>query len=844
MRSPERLTSEQFLAAANALWFEGEPEKAMRSYLDAIDALTDQTPMSVVMDVKSAYALCLCEIGQLEAALELYPDLHQKCLQNGFDETVVLRQWAKALEQSGDFRGARQTYEMIPPDEKTPQMDRLKWHHALGLLNWRDGRISEAQKNLSAATAAMPDDPQEAATVLAVLGNDALLSLEVGQYARAYRLADRMHQIYAAADQIPLSSEINFIKLRAALAEKRGDSEQEIALLRDGVDLLHERVPDDWMRRLDLVNEYVAALLRNSPNTEAVTYLSTLCDEAPASVAWIGRFMLARLQIQNGEVVHAKGNLAHVIASVIGSGSPESEISIVLEIANLCMTIGSSSASIFLGKLALKYLAEMAHSFDGIERPKILKEGAELTAETVTLLQADARYEEALALERLSDRIQRYAAIIRTCPTGAKAYSPVPFRHAELQAERIWLDGRDQIRELRETGQSEDAQENAMQLLETLFALQVPERAKLPSRTKLDPPQPGNIRVSLLQHQDAYLLHCHMQRSITTHPVPVKPEAFHRLVASMRDTVNDDTAWKTPARTLYDILIAPIADQLKAVQLLEVDASGILGRIPFCLLHNDQRFLAEQVQIRYVMDVAATQPSDVPSRQGLAHFAGFQTGVLANVPAALIQAGPNLKPASFMAGKAFTRQGLLDALATRPAYLSIAAHLDVMPMRPDVSALWLGSEEPLYLSDLGGSEYDLKGIQIALLATCSSSIGDNTNSQDRSLAALALEKGAQTAVGTLWDISEAAAGWFVDAFWQAYQVDPTTPAEQVLADLQAHQARRAPDAAQSSTASGGIGDLTTDMTPEDWAAFAVFGSCNTAQHGDTRLQVSSDSEGA
>lgn len=817
-----------WLTSARALWFEGKPEEALVYFERAVAALSDEVPAPVRIDAQSGYCLCLCEVGQLEKALGLYPDIYRQCGDLGVSDVAVLRQWAKALEQSGDFKAARLTYEKVPPDDQTDPMDRLKWHHAVGLLNWRDGRLSAAQENLAQAVANMPKDPKQAADVLAVLGNDALLALEVGHTARAFRLAQRMHQIYETADRVSLSNEINFVKLRAALARESGDMAQVAAIFRAALDLVEERASQDWMRKLDLANEYVMAVLQDGPDAQATAYLQNLCTAAPAGVAWIGRFLLARVQIQAGDHVSARENLTEVMAALLGSGSPESEISIVLEVANLFNLLGHRSAAIFFGKLTLGYLDEMARTLDTIERPILLREGRDILHQTVVVLQASARFEEALALQRVFDRVQHTAHMTHVPHIDSAS---MPLSGDETLAKDIWLTGRQQIARMREEGQREAARARVVALLDDVMRLDAPAEGR-DLGPHLALPVGQNVRIAILCTDDLCDLHVAFADGARTFRLNVTPAALFLWIAELREAVADGSAWQDPAARLYQILLRPISDRLTKGTCLEVDASGVLGRIPFNLLLDAKTCLAETVTIRYVVDAGPPLRADPSGRKGLIHFAAFQSGPLARPPGVLASAAPPLQPARFVSGAGFTQSGFRDALMNRPSYVSVATHLDVVPNRPDITALWLGSDAPFYLSELAGDEYDLKGVQIAVFATCSSSVASATDIDDVSLAALALEKGVQCVIGTIWDISEAAAAQFVDLFWTAFEADPTKDIAHILADLQAGFARDqfASDGAQ--TAVGGIGDHSLDITPIDWAGFGIFVSRNTTQHCD------------
>ncbi|MDU8929923.1 CHAT domain-containing protein [Alisedimentitalea sp. MJ-SS2] len=692
--------------------------------------------------------------------------------------------------------------------------------------------MTEARENLTTATGLMPEDRGEAAKLLAVLGNDALLSLELGDDARAMRLADQMLNIREAAGATTLSNEINLVRVRAALERRRGDRTREAAIFKTGVTLLEEQVPEDWMRRLDLVSDYVDASLGNAPQDSAIGYLSRLCEAAPEDMAWIGRFMLARLQIGAGKIDAAQDNLTRVIAAFVGGGSPAGEVEIIQELASLCEHSGNRAASVFLGKLTLKYLSEIAHAFEGSTQRRIVEAGGQIARQTAAHLRASGRFEEALALEALVERIQRHAYLLREKPMAASPPAPVPLDQAERRAEANWLNAREALGKMRNDGDREGAKQLAEGMVDDLVGF---ENTSGLNRQPVNAAHPSgrNLRLSLVPSGDTCVVHYRWSARSKTVKTDISAQDLFNLVADLRDAVADRSAWQHPAALLYRHLIAPIRDELSQIDCLEIDAVGILGRIPFGLLSEGGQCLVQQVPIKYVID-AAPPTTAPPPRLGLLHCAAFESGPLATAPDFITTAPPSLQPLAVLDAHAFTREGFLEGLRARPAYLSVATHLESEPTRPNHSALWLGSEAPLYLSDFGGEHFDLHGIRVALLATCSSGLDDATELRKTSLAALSLEKGVSSFVGTLWDISESAAARFVDEFWGAFNANSLQDPAILLAKLQSRYAKRAQTAEVSSTASGGIGERSHDIAPTDWAAFAVYGNSNAVQHAGDR----------
>ena len=67
------------LEQANASWYQGSPKDALEHYARAVELLAESTPLQMVVTAKNAYAPCLCEVGDFEAAMPIYPELEELC---------------------------------------------------------------------------------------------------------------------------------------------------------------------------------------------------------------------------------------------------------------------------------------------------------------------------------------------------------------------------------------------------------------------------------------------------------------------------------------------------------------------------------------------------------------------------------------------------------------------------------------------------------------------------------------------------------------------------------------------------------------------------------------------
>ena len=826
-------------AAANALWDAGKPGQALALFERAVAALPSDAPPDVAIRARSDHALCLRELGHTKAALALYPQIEALCLAAGADPTSVLRQWAIALEQDRDFAAARALYDRIRPAPDAPSLDRLLWHHAVGLLCWSEGRLAEAVEHLSAASDAMPRDPQVAGRYLAVLGNDAQLSLMLGRDARAYRLVSRMRAIRAAVAHVPLACETSLAIAHAALVTRRGDHAQAARILADCLDWMTLNDPAQWMHRLDMAARYVDAACAAGPSAGAVATLTALCDAAPADKAWIASMILVPALLDLGDLAAAHRHAVIVVAALVGQGPQAAEAEIVAVLAALAHGAGQPDAAIFLGKLALGYLAEMMQTLDPLALDSVVADSDRLLALTRSRLRAAGRYQEAALLADVANRVRRSVVMMRKPLTQALGHDAVPLDRAETVAKGHWLAGRQALCALRAAGREAEVMTRAAALVDDLLAVRSTSGLGR-KRGLLPPPGPGVLRIGLLALGDSCELHCQWHDRVQIVPVDRTPAQVSALVSDLRDAASDPLAWRAPAMALHDLLIRPIADALDGLSVLEVDAAGLLGRIPMGLLTDGARCLVQRVAIRCVVAVDAPPPPTAP-RAGLAHLAAFGTGPLARLPGRLDAVAGALTPLTAITGGALTRDALRAALDDRPALLSLAAHLDVAPTRPDLSSLLLGDGTDLHLADLAGGHFDLDGVQVALIATCASAMDDPTQDGDTSLAALLLEKGVAHCVGTIWDLSETAAATMIAAFWQARARDPAADPACLLAEVQAACAARLLQPAPAGSRAGGIGGAPRPAPPADWAGFACFAPCNPPQPGPRREAMESAS---
>ncbi|WGW03628.1 CHAT domain-containing protein [Tropicibacter oceani] len=826
-RSP-RIRAEELSEQGRALWHQGNPAAALICFTEAdrLIAGKQDVPLRLRLDIGANRALCLAQTGDYGAADARYAKLARLCADEQAPCTTVLRQWAKVKEETGQFDQARALYARVPPGADDPDEDHLTWHHAMGILNWRQGRLAEARADFAAAVKALPKDPQNALGRLAVLGNDALLSWELGDDWRATRLAEQMQDIRRSAEKTTLSDEIILLRVAAMRARRAGDTTGEVAQWQAGRAMLLEHAPNDIARRLDLTGELIEALQRNGAQQAAIALLQAEVADLAAiagDFAWMARFLLARQQIaaaDPGALDEARQNLCLVMAAYLGLTPPEAEVELIIELARLADAGGQGDAAILFGKMALNGLAALAHGHDGVQLRAILTAGKHIADSVVARLIDKGRFSEAEALSRLEDRVRFRALLRRDRAIASDPPAPVPLLPHEIRATNAWAASRETLRDSRNNGDTGAARTIARQMLDRVLAATAPPPAKPAPQAPLAP-APGVVRLRFTMGASQGFATCVDAAGEVTRALACDRATVNRLIAELRTQTDTADAWQDPARRLNDALIAPFAAQLDGATRLEIDAAGPYAYVPFCLLHDGARCLVETVQICNAAPDLPPPSGDRPGK-GLVHLAALPDGPLARRPDWMQTPPGRFAPLHAALGPQMTRARWITALQDRPRYLSVAAHLDCEPARPDLWALELGDGQSLHLSDLGSRAFCFAGIDLAAFATCGSGIAGDDHGQGKSLARLALEKGAGASIGTLWDISDSAAHWLITAFWLALEADPQADPVRALSTLQARLAETARRPMAVPPATGGIGGAPGLLRPADWAAFAVF----------------------
>jgi CHAT domain-containing protein len=279
------------------------------------------------------------------------------------------------------------------------------------------------------------------------------------------------------------------------------------------------------------------------------------------------------------------------------------------------------------------------------------------------------------------------------------------------------------------------------------------------------------------------------------HRLALADGELNRLVYAMRDAVQSRAGgFLDTAQRLYQLLIAPVAAELKSaeVRTLALSLDGALRYLPIAALHDGTRYLIEQFALVWTTVIApaeATEAAAVRRATGL----GVSQPVAGCAPlpgvreelAAVIRAdgqAGGVLPGVIRLDEAFTADALHRAIAPANSVVHIASHFVFKAAQEASSYLLLGDGSRLTLSEL--AELPFQDTELVVLSACNTAIGgghrqsgQESGREIEGLGAMVRHQGGRAVLATLWPVADlATAGLMRDFYRNRYEAG-LAPAE-------------------------------------------------------------------
>ncbi|MEG4858097.1 CHAT domain-containing protein [Microcoleus sp. K1-B6] len=233
--------------------------------------------------------------------------------------------------------------------------------------------------------------------------------------------------------------------------------------------------------------------------------------------------------------------------------------------------------------------------------------------------------------------------------------------------------------------------------------------------------------------------------------------------------VRATTSYLPSAQQLYKWMIAPLEDSLTKCEtdtISFVVDRGLRG-MPFAALHDGQQFLVEKYNLSLMpsINLTDTRYVDLRNSQVLAMGASefSELNPLPAVPAEIAAISREWPGVSFL-NEGFTLENLKQQHQSRPfGVIHLATHGEFRPGTPNNSFIQLWNSR-LRLDQLRDLRLNDPQVNMLVLSACRTAVGDAQ--AELGFGGLALQAGVQTALGSLWYVSDEGTLGLMSEFYQ------------------------------------------------------------------------------
>ncbi|MEG4458887.1 CHAT domain-containing protein [Microcoleus sp. N9_A1] len=247
-----------------------------------------------------------------------------------------------------------------------------------------------------------------------------------------------------------------------------------------------------------------------------------------------------------------------------------------------------------------------------------------------------------------------------------------------------------------------------------------------------------------------------------------------KVVTQFRDEITKPgvratTSYLPSSQQLYKWMIAPLEDSLKKCEtdtISFVVDRGLRG-MPFAALHDGQQFLVEKYNLSLMpsINLTDTRYVDLRNSQVLAMGASefSELNPLPAVPAEIAAISREWPGVSFL-NEDFTLENLKRQHQSRPfGVIHLATHGEFRPGAPNNSFIQLWNSR-LRLDQLRDLRLNDPQVNMLVLSACRTAVGDPQ--AELGFGGLALQAGVQTALGSLWYVSDEGTLGLMSEFYQ------------------------------------------------------------------------------
>ncbi|MBS1810752.1 MAG: tetratricopeptide repeat protein [Acidobacteria bacterium] len=282
---------------------------------------------------------------------------------------------------------------------------------------------------------------------------------------------------------------------------------------------------------------------------------------------------------------------------------------------------------------------------------------------------------------------------------------------------------------------------------------------------------------------------------------PIKAADLNRKILAFRDVLQNPKLDPLPlAQELYQILVAPLAKDLKAAkaETLMWSLDGVLRYVPMAALHDGEKYLVERWRNVVFTPASQTRLKDDVSRNWKALGLGVTRSFGERIPAlpgvaeemrGIIKADgatSGVLPGTIKLDEQFTQEAMLIGLRQRPLVVHVASHFQFKPGNETDSALLLGDGQFMSLAQIKSLPNVFSGVELLTLSACNTAISGSgaTGKEVEGFGVLAQRQGAKAVVASLWPVADRSTKNLMQEFYKLREAKTNTTKAEAMRQAQ------------------------------------------------------------
>ncbi len=267
--------------------------------------------------------------------------------------------------------------------------------------------------------------------------------------------------------------------------------------------------------------------------------------------------------------------------------------------------------------------------------------------------------------------------------------------------------------------------------------------------------------------------------------VPVTKEQLSQTILAFRQALgNPTTDTTTPAQQLYNWLIKPIENDLKAAEAKTIiyAPDGQLRYIPLAALHDGEQWLVQRYRINNITAASLTDLDTKPQSQLEILAGAFTTGHhsvtmgterfnFGGLPYARVEVetlAKTVPDTTQLFDNAFNPEDTKPKMGDYNV-LHFATHGAIVVGAPEESFILFGDGTPVTLADV--RNWNLSNVDLVVLSACETGLGGNlgTGAEILGLGYQMQRAGARASIASLWTVDDGGTQVLMNAFYTALQ---------------------------------------------------------------------------